>query len=204
MSYTLSKVEDLGSDVISLPNQAEDPGRGREPADPAGFPIGFDPQAFRGPSAVDQRHRFVASAVADLPWRLRLSGVVTLGSGRPYTALAGFDFNGDGTPVTDRARRVATDPNSRVGRNRELTPDYASVDVRLTRRVDLSRRVALDLIAEAFNLLDRANFSDVNNVFGRGSYPSDPQRDPQGQVSYGRATKTYAPRQVQLAARLSF
>ena len=71
----------------------EDPGLGRDPADPGGLPIGFDPQAFRGPAAVDQRHRFVASAVAELPWRLRLSGIVTLASGRPYTALSGFRFS---------------------------------------------------------------------------------------------------------------
>ena len=204
VAYTLSKADDLGSDVIAFPNQAEDPGRGRDPADPAGFPLGFDAQAFRGPSAVDQRHRFVASGVAELPWRLRLSGVVTLASGRPYTALAGADLNGDGNPVSDRARRVATDPNSRVGRNSELTPDYASVDLRLSRRVSLSRRLALDLIAEAFNLLDRANFSDVNNTFGPGAYPTNPQLDPSGQATYGRATRSYAPRQVQLAARLSF
>ena len=116
--------------------------------------------------------------MAELPWRLRLSGVVTLASGRPYTALAGVDLNGDGNPVSDRARRVATDPDSRVGRNSELTPDYASVDLRLARRVSLSRRLALDLIAEAFNLLDRVNFSDVNNTFGPGAYPTNPQLDP--------------------------
>lgn len=203
-SYTLSKAEDLGSDVIFATNAAEDPGRGRDPAAPAGFPIGFDPQAFRGPSAVDQRHRFVSSAVAELPWRLRLSGIVTLASGRPYTALAGVDFNGDGLPANDRARRVATDPASRVGRNRGLTPGFASVDVRLARRIALSKRMALELLAEAFNLLDRANFSDVNNVFGPGSFPGAPQRDPQGRAPYGLATKAYAPRQVQLAARLSF
>jgi len=203
-SYTLSKAEDLGSDVIFATNVAEDPGRGRDPADPAGLPIGFDAQAFRGPSAADQRHRFVASAVAELPWRLQISGIVTLASGRPYTALAGVDFNGDGLPANDRARGVASDPASRPGRNQELTPDFASVDLRLARRVALSRRVTLELLAEAFNLLDRANFSDVNNVFGPGSYPSAPQLDPQGRASYGLATKAYAPRQVQLAARLSF
>jgi hypothetical protein len=129
---------------------------------------------------------------------------VTLGSGRPYTALAGFDFNRDGVGANDRARRLASDPDSRVGRNAEWTPDYASVDVRLARRISLSRRLSLDLMVEAFNLLDRVNFSDVNSVFGTGSYPSEPQRDAQGRVSYGLANKAYSPRQLQLAARVSF
>lgn len=203
-SYTLSKAEDLGNDIIFATNVAEDPGLGRDPADPGGLPLGFDPQAFRGPAVVDQRHRFVASAVAELPWRLRLSGIVTLASGRPYTALAGVDFNGDGLPATDRARGVATDPASRVGRNHGLTPGFASVDIRLAHRIDMPRHMALELLAEAFNLLNRANFSDVNNTFGPGAFPSAPQLDPQGRASYGRATKAYAPRQVQLAARLSF
>jgi outer membrane receptor protein involved in Fe transport len=203
-SYTLSKAEDLGNDIIFASNQAEDPGLGRDPANPGGLPVGFDPQAFRGPAIVDQRHRFVASAVAELPWRLRLSGIVTLASGRPYTALSGVDSNGNGLSATDRARRVTTDPASRVGRNQGLTPGFASVDVRLARRINLPRHMAVELLAEAFNLLNRANFSDVNNVFGSGAFPSAPQLDPQGRASYGRATKAYAPRQVQLAARLSF
>ena len=188
-SYTLSKAEDLGSDIIFAPNQAEDPGRGRDPADPAGFPLGFDPQAFRGPAAVDQRHRFVASAVAELPWRLRLSGIVTLASGRPYTALAGIDFNGDGLPAP--TGRAASPPTRRAAwaATRELTPDFASVDVRLARRIDLSRRLALDLIAEAFNLLDRANFSDVNNTFGPGPSRAIPSSTRRASATYGRATK---------------
>jgi len=203
-SYTLSKAEDLGNDIIFATNVAEDPGLGRDPADPGGLPLGFDPHAFRGPAVVDQRHRFVASAVAELPWRLRLSGIVTLASGRPYTALAGVDFNGDGLPATDRARGVATDPASRVGRNHGLTPGFASVDVRLARRIDVPRHMALELLAEAFNLLNRANFSDVNNTFGPGAFPSAPQLDTLGRASYGLATKAYAPRQVQLSARVSF
>lgn len=203
-SYTLSEGEDLGSDIIGPNNTAEDPGLGRNPADPAGFPLGFDAQTFRGPAAVDQRHRFVLSGIAELPWKLRLSGIVTLASGRPYTALAGIDFNGDGLPLNDRARGIATDPTSRVGRNRERTPGFATLDGRLGRRIGPSRTVVLDLFAEAFNLLNRANFSDVNNVFGPGAFPSNPQRDPQGRVTYGRNTKAYPPRQVQFAARLTF
>ena len=57
-------------------NLAEDPGLGRDPGDPAGLPRGFDPDSFRGPSAVDQRHRFVLSALGRLPCRLELSGIV--------------------------------------------------------------------------------------------------------------------------------
>ena len=66
-----------------------------------------------GPSSFDQRHRFVASAVWQSPvgdavpvWLAdwSLAPIVTYASGRPFTALTGFDANGDSHADTDRAR----------------------------------------------------------------------------------------------------
>jgi hypothetical protein len=169
-----------------------------------GLPRGFAPDAFRGPSLLDQRHRLVVSALATLPWRLGLSGIVTFGSGRPFTALSGVDSNGDGVAANDRARRDPADPASRVGRNRERLAGTATVDARLSRAFGLSRGMALEVIVEGFNLLDRVNYTELNNVFGPGAFPDHPQTDAAGRVTYGRYTKASAPRQVQLAARLTF
>ena len=60
VSYTLSKAEDNSTDFQSafIPQQN---GRGRDPGDLNGLPVGFDPDSERGPSTQDQRHRFVAS-----------------------------------------------------------------------------------------------------------------------------------------------
>jgi hypothetical protein len=44
----------------------------------------------------------------------------------------------------------------------------------------------------------------VNDLFGVGAFPTDPQRDAAGRVTYGRYTASLAPRQAQLALRLSF
>jgi hypothetical protein len=204
VSYTLSAADDTVSDMFGQANLAEDPGFGRNPADRAGLPLGFEPGGYRGPAAVDERHRLVASALGRLPWALQLSGTVTLGSGRPFTALSGVDSNGDGVAITDRARRDPSDPASRVERNGEWLPGLSTVDARLSRRFPLPRRASLELIVEGFNLLDEVNYSDVNNVFGTGAFPDEPQRDSAGRVTYGRYTKAYAPRQIQLAARVSF
>ena len=87
VSYTLSKAEDSISDFISSPPQ--DQGRGRDPQNPDGLPLGFDPSAERGPSLQDQRHRFAATAVQELPFGLQVSGIFTAGSGRPYNIIAG-------------------------------------------------------------------------------------------------------------------
>jgi hypothetical protein len=204
VSYTLSDAEDTVSELVGQGNVTEDPGFGRDPRDPSGAPLGFDPGAFRGPSAVDQRHRFVLSALGRLPRGLQLSGIVTLGSGRPFTALSGVDSNGDGSTITDRARRNPADAASRVERNGERLPGSATVDARLSRVFALPRHTSLELLVEAFNLFDRVNYSDVNNVFGPGAFPNEPQRDSEGRVTYGRFTKAYPPRQVQIACRLSF
>ncbi|HVQ32130.1 MAG TPA: hypothetical protein VMV21_21200, partial [Vicinamibacteria bacterium] len=203
-SYTLSSAEDTASDMFGQANLAEDPGLGRDPKDPAGLPAGFDPDSFRGPSAVDQRHRFVLSGLGRLPFRLELSGIVTVGSGRPFTALSGIDSNGDGIAVNDRARRDPRDPLSRVERNGQRLPGTATVDARLSRRFGPVRGAAVEVLVEAFNLFDRVNWSDVNNVFGPGAFPVAPQVDALGRVTYGSYVKTYPPRQVQVAARLTF
>jgi hypothetical protein len=206
-AYTLSSAEDTTTDFQSgFPPQ--DAGLGRNPADPSGLPLGFDPAAERGPSTHDQRHRFVLSGLYQLPRGFELSGILTAGSGRPFTVLAGADLNGDGDGggafPADRARRDPGGPTTSVRRNSETMPAQLIVDARLTKRFRLRDGVALDAIAEAFNLFNRANFSEVNNIFGRGAFPTEPPRDGLGRVTYGRFEQALPPRQVQLAARFSF
>src|SRR5262249_38396678 len=151
-------------------------GRGRNPADRFGLPLGFDPQSERGPSTQDQRHRFVLSGVYQMPWSLQVSGIVLMASGRPFTPLAGADLNADGTggPVpADRARRDAADEASSVGRNSGTTAGLLSVDARVSRRVPLGHRIVAEAMLEAFNLFNRANFFEDTNqssfvIFGSG------------------------------------
>jgi hypothetical protein len=205
VAYTLSKAEDVSTDFQSIFPQ--DMGRGRDPDDPTGLPLGFDPLAEKGPASHDQRHRFVLSGLYRFPWDVQLSTIVTAASGRPYTALAGADLNGDGngggTPF-DRARLSPTDAASSVGRNAETMEGQFNIDLRLSKRFKLGGTAALEAIAEAFNLLDRTNYSEINNIFGRGAFPGQPQTDAQGRVTYGLYEQALPPRQVQLALKLSF
>jgi hypothetical protein len=83
-------------------------------------------------------------------------------------------------------------------------PRQINVDVRLSKRFNLGGSTSLEGLVEAFNLFNRTNFSEVNNVFGRGAFPDDPQRDALGRATYGTFTQALAPRQVQLAVRLVF
>jgi hypothetical protein len=205
-SYTLSKAEDTSTDFQTafLP---ENNGVGRNPLHPTGLPLGFDPARERGPATHDQRHRLVVSGVYRFPFGFQVAAIVTAASGRPFTPLAGADLNGDGDGgafPSDRARRDPVDPATSVGRNSETMPAQATVDVRVSKRFTVRDRTEMDFIAEAFNLLNRSNFGEVNGIFGRGPYPNEPQRDEQGRVTYGRFEQALPPRQLQLAVRFTF
>jgi hypothetical protein len=205
-SYTLSKAEDNSTDFQSA-FIVQDNGRGRNPADPTGLPLGFVPNSEKGPATHDQRHRFVVSGLYQFPWNVQLSAIVTAASGRPFNPLAGADLNGDadgGAFPSDRARSNPADPASSVGRNSGTMKSQVTVDARLGKKIRFGERAALDVFVEAFNLLDRTNFSEINNIFGRGAFPGQPQTDAQGRVTYGLYEQALPPRQIQLAAKLSF
>jgi hypothetical protein len=199
-SYTLSKAEDTSTDFFMFPDEM---GAGRNPADQAGLPLGFDPRSERGPSLNDQRHRFVLSGIAQLPLGLQTSAIVSVGSGRPFTPRAGLDLNGNGESGADRARRNPLDPASRVGRHSETTQGHFNADLRLSRTFHTGG-ASLEVIAEAFNLFDTVNYVSVNDVFGPGSFPDQPMTDASGRVTYGLYNKALPPRQVQLALKLGF
>lgn len=197
LGYTLSNAEDNGTDFQSE-FIAQDSGRGRNPADLAGLPLGFDPDTEKGPSVQDQRHRFVASGIYILPRAIELSAIATVGSGRPYNILAGVDLNADGDGgATDRARGTLADITTSVHRNAGTVPAQATVDLRLARRFPI-RRTSVDTIFEVFNLFNRSNFTAVNNVFGTGPYPGSPAS------TFGQFMPAGAPRQVQVALKIGF
>jgi hypothetical protein len=200
-SYTLSKAEDNSTDFQSafIPQSN---GQGRDPSNPTGLPIGFDPKSERGPSLQDQRHRLVLSGLYAAPYDINLSSIITVASGRPFNVLAGADLNGDGDggtiPGPDRARTNPADPSTSVGRNSETMPTQATVDVRVNKRMFFAGRRSVDAIVEVFNLFNRTNFTDVNNIFGTGAYQTSPL------PSYGQFQKGGSARQVQLAVKINF
>lgn len=157
----------------------------------------FDLRDDRGLSDNDQRHRLTVSGTLDAP----------RGSGKDWTAraLAGWGFNyifsyTSRLPfniVTGTDRNFDTNFNDRpigVARNTGSGFNFASLDLRLTRRFDFSEHARLEVIAEAFNVLNRSNFQVPNNVFGAGTTPV---------ASLGRPTAASDPRQIQFGLRLS-
>jgi hypothetical protein len=52
------------------------------------------------------------------------------------------------------------------GRNSLLTPGTVNLDFRLLKYFPMGKTAKLDLVAEAFNLLNRSNVTRINPVFG--------------------------------------
>jgi hypothetical protein len=181
----------------------------------------YSPQSERGPSVTDQRHRLVFSWIAEpQPFHRthewlgrafndwRFAGVYTLGSGRPLDARVVGDPNQDLNDMNDRLPGY--------GRNAFLGPDYATTDVRISRRLYLGSNLKLELLAEFFNMFNRNNkrvevtddafvhtagqFVQLDKRIGSNYFPASYQKP----TNFLQATNAYAPRQIQFALRLIF
>ncbi|MEO6981525.1 MAG: hypothetical protein ABI072_00230, partial [Edaphobacter sp.] len=73
-----------------------------------------------------------------------------------------------------------------------------NMNARLSRTFPLGERLHLETLAEAFNVLNHRNNLIPNGTFGTGIYPTAPN------PTFGPATAVADPRQIQLAARLTF
>jgi outer membrane receptor protein involved in Fe transport len=111
----------------------------------------------------DVRQRFVTNFSIEGPkdsWfrNFTFSNIVTLQTPRPFTLFVGFDANGDTNPVTDRVGTAA--------RNTYYGDDLYSWDLRLSRYFQIKERLRLDLMVDAFNVLNRPNVDEVTSVYG--------------------------------------
>ena len=178
VSYTLSKtIDDAGNFFFSSVQN------------------NFDVRDDRGLSDNDQRHRLVISGSLEAPpeakanrWLrgFQLGYIFTYASRLPFNVLLGSDRNLD-TNNNDRPLGV--------GRNTGRGFDFASLDLRMSRTFRITERVDLQLMAEGFNVLNRANFGVPNNTFGSGVNPLP---------SFGQPTVAFDPRQFQFGMKVSF
>ncbi len=161
----------------------------------------------RGLSVQDLRNRFVISGIWHLNYTrnlllkdFQLSTIITLESGRPYNLLAGqdLDLNGDFPPA---------DRPAGVGRDVGITPGFANVDLRLKRDITVKERYHLSAIAEAFNLFNRVNINDFDDIFppdDQGNFQLPPKQGGRYIVTPNRYRGSSPARQFQLGFRLSF
>lgn len=200
-SYTLSKVLDTApkatSDVLGLASSES-----QVPNDT------LAPNLEHGPGVNDVRHRFVFSGVWDIKYGNRLANQVMkaifrdyqlslisqVQSGLHFSAATSGDPGNDTNNFNDRAPLY--------GRNTIEGPNFLTADIRVSKTIRLYKeRAALQLLGEAFNITNRANFS----AFQLNLY------------TYSNATKVFTPttnfmfplntsdpRILQLGARITF
>ena len=119
-----------------------------------------------GNAIFDQRCRFVLSRLYRLPLKINFGGVTTLATGLPYNVTTGVNNSGDTGATTDRPviNGVIIGRNSGRGR-----PIY-DVSPFIERAFELGKeRARLNLRAEAFNVLNHANFVGYSGTYGYGA-----------------------------------
>ncbi|HEY4358042.1 MAG TPA: TonB-dependent receptor [Acidobacteriaceae bacterium] len=119
---------------------------------------------------------------------------------RPCAAGSGYSVvppaGTTGTPVNPCTEALA---GAVIGRNAGRGFDFFSLNARLSRTFALTERVRLEGMAEAFNTLNHRNDMIPSGTFGTGSISGSPTN-----ATFGQATAVGDPRNVQLAARLTF
>jgi carboxypeptidase family protein/TonB-dependent receptor-like protein len=169
----------------------------------------------RGPALQDARHRFMSFANFPLfKRRLTVGSSIRVQSALPYNITTGRDDNGD-TISNDRPAGVtrnsgrgralvdlSTRLSWRLGFGGAAPAGPGGPQIRLLRgggdsnplgdmpTGDGSKRYAVELYAQAFNLLNRVNATTFSGVV------SSP--------FFGQATAAAPPRRVEVGARLSF
>lgn len=168
--YTHSRTEDDTTGAFSFPaNQ-------------------YDLRPEWGRSDYDQRHRFNAFSMADLPAGMRIGTFVTVASGMPFNITTGRDNNGDSI-VNDRPAFSA--------RNSGFGPGQVTVDLRFTKTFRVPRLINsssksqnLEVNIDAFNLFNHTN---PESYIGVMTSPF-----------FGRANAALAARTLQFSVRYRY
>jgi len=164
-------------------------------------------------SDFDERHRVTANWIIGLPFDVRFSGLLTLGSGTPYNVFIGGD------PCTTGNRDCLGGNDFPEGKNRNSGDPYKQVfagikawafrnmDLRIEKGFNTIRGQRIAVIGEVFNVFNFANFGCYD---GRvGDYQADGSITPN--ANFGRAGCVItdlrlqgAPRRFQLGMLYSF
>ena len=170
----------------------------------------------RAVSADYAANRFVGNATFAGPTHMnpfandwQFSTIVTLESPHYFTKFAGADVNGD---IFGNNDRVGIEP-----RNTFKGDSYQAVDLRVARTFNVTEKMHLQAMAEAFNVMNTLNVRFFNTAYGAADFcnlAADPVaqgcgtgpffREDSPNASYGTPRAIFNPRQIQLALRLTW
>jgi hypothetical protein len=156
-NYTLSKAEDTGQNsttFISNFSTMLNP---------------FDPDADRGTSSFDRRHRFVASFhyAPEFLRGLQIGGVGTFESGLPLTATVSGSISQTATGATNPTTINGSGASNRSPfdeRNGFRQEGRKTIDLRLSKTFDVGGRKRIVALWEGFNILNWVNYTSYNTI----------------------------------------
>ncbi|HVG30144.1 MAG TPA: TonB-dependent receptor [Pyrinomonadaceae bacterium] len=222
-NYTFSKAEDVGQRFGTF-----------APSGPT-FTNPFDVELDRGRSDNDIPHRFVVSAVwapgtslglensrvgSAIFKGFQIAPIVNLASGRTIAGSIGSNPSAGGTLNGTSSGLTGSGGPSRaffIERNSFRRPHTETVDLRLSKRFRFTETMNLEFLAEAFNLFNRSNVTDVSaTLFNFGSATATggtltSNTTPDRTLPFLRETSDginnttiFTPRQIQLSLRFNF
>jgi hypothetical protein len=174
----------------------------------------FDPKAERGRSRFDRRHKFSLSAV--YAPRLKVSSkalthvidgwsiapIFQIYTGFPYEAFVSGNLTG-GTVGGINGSGSSSNRFPLLPRNSFSAPGVKNFDVRLSRRFHINERMNVEFLGEAFNVLNRTQFTGVNTTAYNLGGTTLTYQNAFGTLNEAGGT-LYRERQIQLSARFQF
>ncbi|HWN67255.1 MAG TPA: TonB-dependent receptor, partial [Haliangium sp.] len=139
------------------------------------------------PADSDERHRVVLAGIVGLPWDTRLSTLITLGSGVPFT-------------IRDASAGYGADQfEFRRNAGRADDAEFTQVDVRLSKSFKVYEKQRIKAFAEVFNVFNSKNFGGYD-----GSIPPVAD-DPDGNANFGKPSTLVGPmRSLQFGLSYNF
>jgi len=186
--YTLSKADGItlaGADEFRLTDVTYQPDlRGARDAsiDPPNPLCG----RCTGPLNTDARHRVSLGAVYLAPWQINVAAMFRYHSGTPFMITEPFNLTN---------RMIFLPPGT--GLNAGRAGSFEQFDLRLSKTFTLYKSVAIEGIAEVFNLFNAKNPANYNGVLGTATFG-------QPSVFAGGAPTQGEQRLLQLGVRLTF
>ena len=145
------------------------------------------PDRDKGPSDLALRHILQFNGLVELPWQFQIAGIFRAQSGYHYsrasTLTAPYDYDGD-----SQYRGI----DLTYGRNAFTAPAFVNLDIRFSKRFNITERVKLHALFEFFNVLNRQNPASVSQ---RVDIPSQP---------FGSVTQVLPGREGQIGLRVEF
>jgi hypothetical protein len=140
-------------------------------------------------SASDQRHRFVTNTSTNLRWGFQVATIFFVGSPQPINTRTTLDPFGSGTGRwLDATGRTVPRNSERTEKN-----DY-KLDLRLSKFFNVTGRMRVQGIVEAFNILNTKNLTNYNGIVTASTY-----------LQPASSTNVfYQPRQLQFAVRVLY